>query len=106
MSDYNRPKLFDALKYGGECVVCGDEIEAGFPGWVFKGKCACPTHKAEAVIDAVGALDGPKQAGTRPSDQTSVSEALKGLDESLARIAHVLEQMYKDDYDAKTGGPK
>jgi len=29
MSDFNKPKLFESLRYGGECVVCGDDIEAG-----------------------------------------------------------------------------
>jgi len=96
MSDFNRPKLFTALKYGGECIVCGDEIEAGFPGWVFKGKCACPMHKEEAVIDAVDALRTGDRESTRPIEQTPVSEALKGLDETLARIAHLLEQIYKN----------
>jgi len=96
MGDFNRPKLFTALKYGGECIVCGDEIEAGVPGWVWKGKCACPTHKEEAVIDAVGASSDERRDGTRDVPPQALSEALKGIDESLARIAHILEQIYKN----------
>jgi len=94
MSEYNKPKLFESLRYGGECVVCGDEIEAGFPGWVFGKNCACPTHKPDAVIDAVETLKGGDREKTRPHEQQALSEALKGLDESLARIAHLLEQIY------------
>jgi len=98
MSDYNKPKLWESLKADGVCVVCGDELERGFPGYSWKigdtYHVACPSHKPDAVIDAVEALKGGDREKTRPHEQQALSEALKGLDESLARIAHLLEQLY------------
>ena len=100
MTEYNRPKLFEALKGDGTCVVCEDELQKGFAGWAWNKNgtwyVACPSHKAEAVIDAVDALRTGDREITRPIEQTPISEALKGLDETLARIAHLLEQIYKN----------
>ena len=102
---YDRPKLFDALKYGGECVVCGDEIEAGFPGWVFKGKCACPTHKAETVVDAVSS---PKDAGLKDEadeirgiDMAGLLGALNLISVHLGEIREQLKIL-----NSMKGGPK
>ena len=104
MGDYNKPKLFDALKYGGECVVCGDEIEAGFPGWVFKGKCACPTHKAEMVVDAVSVSKdvSPKEntAQIPGEDFAALLGALNRLSVHLGEIRDQLKLL------VATGGPK
>ena len=105
MSDYNRPKLFDALKYGGECVVCGDEIEAGYPGWVFKGKCACPTHKAEQVVDAVSE---PKDERTKAGPNADTSQDFAALLGALNLISTHLEEIRAEIKKGNdmTGGPK
>lgn len=47
------PKLFESLRYGGECAVCADECPEGSPGWVYKKQVACPHHLKQDVIDAI-----------------------------------------------------
>ena len=105
MTDFNRPKLFDALKYGGECVVCGDEIEAGFPGWVFKGKCACPTHKAESVVDAISSpKDAPEQGKTGEISGEDFAALLGALNLLSVHLGEIRDQLKL--LNSMQGGPK
>jgi hypothetical protein len=47
------PKLWENFREGNDCVVCGDHIEAGQNGWLYKGRIACPHHSKESVLTAV-----------------------------------------------------
>ena len=104
MGEYNKPKLFDALKYGGECVVCGDEIEAGYPGWVLGKNCACPTHKAEQVIDAVsGHKDERTPSGTGKLEGEDLAALLGALNLLSVHLGEIRDQL---KLLVATGGPK
>jgi hypothetical protein len=52
------PKLWESFKTGGDCAVCGDGIEAGQNGWLYKSRIACPHHSKADVIAAID--EGPE----------------------------------------------
>jgi len=58
-------KLFESLKYGGECIVCGDEVPSAYPGWVIDRFVSCAIHTrhdTEQAYDEQNAKpDEPKQ---------------------------------------------
>lgn len=81
------PKLFESLRYGGECAVCADECPEGSPGWVYKKQVACPHHAKQSVIDAIDS----RQVEMRAEAPRTVADA--GL--QLATIEAILHAQTK-----------
>lgn len=77
-------KLFERLTYGGECVVCGDEVPSGFPGWVIGKNCACATHQRADVEESDRPNEAPtvelvKEAPKSPADEGKTAAAILEL---------------------------
>jgi hypothetical protein len=84
-------RLFPRLKYGGNCVVCGDEVPEDFPGWVMGRSVACATHHIDDVVSAVN--DGPEMRTEAPKPNAVASVNDIAIVEALERQSRALEAM-------------
>lgn len=84
------PKLWEGFKDGGDCVVCGDGIEAGQNGWLYKGRVACPHHTRQMVLDAVDKHQVEMRAEA-PQKPVEARLELATVEDRLHAIAKSLE---------------
>jgi len=85
----NKATLFPRLKYGGNCIVCGDEVPEDFPGWVIGKNVACATHHVDDVVSAVE--DGPEMRTEAPKPNAVASETPQAIIELQKQVIRAVE---------------
>jgi len=94
---YDNPKLFDTLRRGGNCPICGEDVPAGAPGWIWNNGIYCASHPRTAVVEAgktnAAALREGTPISTYPSNERTLLDGFASIVQAIEQQTRALQVM-------------